>query len=66
MRSRGLDWTILRPPSLTDKPLTGKYRTRRGLNLQSNFAVSRADLAHLILAVSGDGDTYGTAIYIAS
>jgi hypothetical protein len=28
--------------------------------------VSRADVAHLILAVSGDSDTYGHAIYIAS
>ena len=62
----GLDWTIVRPPSLTDKPFTGHYRTRRDLNLRRNFAVSRADVAHLILAVSGDSDTYGHAIYIAS
>ena len=26
----GLDWTILRPPQLTDKPHTGKYRVRDG------------------------------------
>ncbi len=66
VRASGLDWTILRPPSLTDKPFTGHYRTRRDLNLRRNFTVSRADLAHLILAVSGDSDTYGAAIYIAS
>src|SRR5882762_8870456 len=26
----GLDWTIVRPPELTDKPFTGKYRVRDG------------------------------------
>jgi hypothetical protein len=25
-----LDWTIVRPPRLTDKPHTGKYRVRDG------------------------------------
>lgn len=66
VRASGLDWTIVRPPSLTNKPGIGDYRTRRDLNLPRNFAVSRADVAHLILAVSGDSDTYGHAIYIAS
>ncbi len=65
MRASGLDWTIVRPSRLTDKPLTGHYRTRRDLNVRRNFTVSRADVAHLILAVSGDDDTYGAAIYIA-
>jgi putative NADH-flavin reductase len=66
VRASGLDWTIVRPSRLTDKPLTGHYRTRRDLNLRRNFTVSRADVAHLILAVSGDSDTYGHAICIAS
>ncbi len=64
VRASGLDWTIVRPSRLTDKPLTGHYRTRRDLNLRRNFTVSRADVAHLILAVSGDSDTYGAAIHI--
>jgi putative NADH-flavin reductase len=66
VRGSGLDWTIVRPPRLTDKPLTGHYRTRRDLNLHRNFTVSRADLAHLILAACADRDTYDAAIYIAS
>ncbi len=66
VRASGLDWTILRPSRLTDKPLTGHYRTRRELNLRRNFTVSRADLAHLILAVSGDRDTYGATIHIGN
>ncbi len=66
VRASGLDWTIMRPPRLTDRPFTGHYRTRRDLNLHRNFMVSRADLADLILTACGDSDTYDTAIYIAS
>jgi putative NADH-flavin reductase len=65
VRSSGLDWTILRPPQLTDQPFTGRYRTRRDENMHRNFRVSRADLADLILEVCADNDTRGAAIYIA-
>jgi putative NADH-flavin reductase len=65
VRASGLDWTILRPPRLTDKPLTGRYRTRPEVNLRGGLLVSRADLAHLALAVVGDPDTYSTAIFLA-
>ena len=33
VRASGLDWTIIRPPRLTDKPLTGTYRTERDENM---------------------------------
>ena len=66
VRASGLDWTIVRPPRLTDKPFSGNYRTRRDLNMHRNFAVSRADVAHLILAACADRDSYDAAIYIAS
>jgi putative NADH-flavin reductase len=65
VRSSGLDWTIVRPPRLTEKPFTGHYRTRRNENMHGNFAVSRADLADLILRICADNDTRGAAIYIA-
>jgi putative NADH-flavin reductase len=65
VRSSGLDWTILRPPRLTEKPLTGRYRTREGMNLRRGLLVSRADLAHLALTVAGDPNTYRTAIFLA-
>ena len=65
VRGSGLDWTILRPPRLTDKPLTARYRTRRELNVRRGLVLPRADLAHLILAVCGDPDTYRTAIFAA-
>jgi len=66
VRASDLDWTVLRPPALTDKPLTGRYRTRDGLNLRGGLTVCRADVAHLALAVAGDPDTYRTAIYLAN
>lgn len=66
VRASGLDWTVVRPPALTDKPPTGRYRTRRELNVRGGLRVSRADLAHLILTVSGDPDTYHAMISLAS
>ena len=64
VRASGLDWTVLRPPQLTDKPVTGRYRTRLDANARG-LRVSRADVAHLALAVAGDPDTYRTAISLA-
>ena len=49
LRESGLDWTIVRPPRLTDKPLTGKYRMAYGQNLRGGLLISRADVAHLML-----------------
>jgi hypothetical protein len=34
LRDRGLDWTISRPPKLTDKTLTRAYRTAYGQNIR--------------------------------
>lgn len=65
VRASGLDWTVLRPPRLTDKPLTGRYRTRTGMNLRHGTHVSRADVAHLALVVADDPDTYRRAIFLA-
>ena len=45
LRDSGLDWTVVRPPRLTDRPPTGRYRTAYGRNLQRGVFVSRADVA---------------------
>ena len=50
----GLDWTIVRPPQLTDKPLTGKYRVRTGHLPRFGFNISRADVAHSFLKTVED------------
>jgi len=62
----GLDWTIVRPPQLTDKPLTGSYRTAYGQNIRGGWSVPRADVAHLMLHALGQSDMVHQAIGIAS
>lgn len=49
-----LDWTIVRPPQLTGKPATGRYRTRTGLGIRGALRISRADLAIAMLALITD------------
>jgi len=66
LRESGLDWTVLRPPQLTDKPLTGTYRTAVGHNLRGGWSIPRADVAHYMLAVLGQPETIGQVIGIAT
>ncbi len=49
-----LDWTIVRPPELTDKPYTGKYRAREGHLPSFGFKISRADVADFMIKVVED------------
>jgi putative NADH-flavin reductase len=44
-----LDWTLVRPPELTDKPYTGKYRVREGHLPRFGFKISRADVADFMI-----------------
>ena len=46
------DWTITRPPRLTNRPRTGRYRT--ALDRQTGSSIARADLADAILKALGD------------
>ncbi|MCX4724527.1 NAD(P)-dependent oxidoreductase [Streptomyces sp. NBC_01306] len=48
------DWTSVRPPKLTDKPVTGRYRTVVGGNPRGGRSISRADVAHAMLAMIDD------------
>lgn len=50
LRRSDLDWTIVYPVLLTDGPLTGKYRAGEHLELHGMPKISRADVAHFILA----------------
>jgi putative NADH-flavin reductase len=49
-----LDWTIVRPPQLTDKSFTGKYRVRIGHLPNFGFNISRADVAHFLVRAAED------------
>src|SRR5439155_26093103 len=65
LRDSGLDWTIVRPPRLTDKPVTGAYRTAYGQNLRRGLFISRADVAHLMLHALRQPETLHRTIGIA-
>lgn len=65
LRDSGLDWTIVRPPRLTNKPLTGIYRTASGQNLPGGFFIARADVAHLMLRALKQPETIKHTIGIA-
>lgn len=45
IRESDLDWTIVRPPQLTDKLFTGTYRVRESHLPRFGFNISRADVA---------------------
>ncbi|MPZ28356.1 MAG: NAD(P)H-binding protein [Micromonosporaceae bacterium] len=63
-RSR-TDWTVVRPPLLVNRPLTGRYRTVVGGNVPRGRSISRAAVAHLMLAVLDDPATVRQAVGIA-
>ncbi len=58
----GLDWTIVRPPQLTDKPCTGKYRVREGHLPRFGFNISRADVADCFIKIVEDRAAVGKII----
>lgn len=65
LKESGLDWTVVRPPRLTDGPRRGTYRTALGRNLRHGLTISRADVAHLMLGVIDRPETIGQAVGIA-
>jgi putative NADH-flavin reductase len=66
LRDSGLDWTAVRPPKLTGKPLTGTYRTATGRNVRGGWSIPRADVAHYMLRALDQPETIKHAIGIAS
>jgi putative NADH-flavin reductase len=65
VRDSGLDWTIMRPPQLTDGPLTGRYRRAVDVNVRGGLKISSADVAHAMLDVTTDPATIGHSIGVA-
>lgn len=50
VRASSLDWTIVYPTVLTNGPRTGQYRAGERIEMQGLPAISRADVAHFMLA----------------
>jgi len=65
IRASGLDWTILRPPMLTDGEARGRYRERRDGNVRGHFRLSRADLADAVLGVLEDPSATHATVSVA-
>ncbi|HLZ22316.1 MAG TPA: SDR family oxidoreductase [Ktedonobacterales bacterium] len=65
VRDSDLEWTILRPPRLTDRPHTGHYRTAINRNLPRGRFISRADLADAILKRLDDPASRHAAVSVA-
>jgi len=65
IRRSGTEWTVVRPPRLTDKPLTGRYRLAYGANVPNGGFASRADVAHAMLALLDDPKAVGVPVGVA-
>jgi putative NADH-flavin reductase len=61
-----LDWTMVRPPELTDKPYTGKYRMREGHLPRFGLKISRADVADLMIKLAENGTSIRKVVGIAN
>ncbi len=62
LQASRLRWTMLRPPRLTDKPDTGRYRITLDV---ASTAISRGDLAPAVVATLGDTALVGRAAFVA-
>ncbi|MCX4982787.1 NAD(P)-dependent oxidoreductase [Streptomyces sp. NBC_00572] len=59
------DWTSVRPPKLTDKQVTGRYRTVVGGTPPRGRSLARADVAHAMLAMIDDPTTVKQGVGVA-
>ncbi|MFE0649181.1 NAD(P)-dependent oxidoreductase [Streptomyces sp. NPDC059534] len=59
------DWTSVRPPKLTNKPVTGAYRTIVGGTPPRGRSLARADVAHAMLAMIDDPATVRQGVGVA-
>lgn len=60
-----VNWTLFRPPRLTGGPQTGRYRLAAHGRLPRAWSITRADLAHAMLAALTDTSLYRQAAAIA-
>jgi putative NADH-flavin reductase len=59
------NWAIMRPPRLTNKPVTGHYRIAINRFLENCLSISRADVAHFMINNINNEATYKATIEIA-
>ncbi|GGL74284.1 NADH-flavin reductase [Streptomyces fumigatiscleroticus] len=59
------DWTVVRPPRLQNKPVSGRYRTVVGGFPARGRFLGRADVAHAMLAMTNDPATVKQGVGVA-
>ena len=64
IKETDIDWTIVRPPRLTDKPVTGEYRFAINSFLKNCLSISRADVAHFMINNITNEATYRTTVEV--
>ncbi len=65
VKASDLDWTIVRPPRLTNGPRTGQYHIAVNKHLSRGWSISRADLANYIVTHLEDPQTYCAQVEVA-
>jgi nucleoside-diphosphate-sugar epimerase len=60
----GLDWTIVRPGSLTDSPGTGRVTVTTDMSVRGD--VPREDVARVLAAALGDPGTIGATFVVVA
>jgi len=65
LRDSRAEWTSVRPPRLTDKPLTGSCRRVIGGAVPRGMSISRADVAHAMLTMVDDPSTFRQAVGVS-
>jgi putative NADH-flavin reductase len=59
-----VQWTLIRPPALTNGPRTQHYHTGTDLRISATSHISRADVADFMLRSIDDTSTVGKALTI--
>jgi putative NADH-flavin reductase len=65
VKRSGVEWTIIRPPNMSDKPRTGRYQVSCNEHLPAAWTISRADVADYIVRHLADPGTYQSWVEIA-
>jgi putative NADH-flavin reductase len=65
IRNTDLNWTVVRPPRLTDGPLTRSYRTAIDAGLRGGSKISRADVADCMLGLATDPGVHRNTVSVA-
>ena len=66
LEKSGLDWTIARPPKLTPKPYTGRYRVREGHLPPFGFSISYAGVADFMIKAVQNRSLIGKVVGVCS